>query len=493
MRAAALDLMYRRALLLLLASTLLTSPAGAQTAVAPAPAAAPTAAGERHPNIIFILADDLGIGELGCYGQQKIHTPNVDKLAAEGMRFTQFYAGNAVCAPSRCSLLTGKHMGHAAVRDNQERGPTLEGQLPMPAETVTVAQLLKKAGYYTGIIGKWGLGMPEDHSGPNDFGFDYSYGFLCQRVAHTYFPDHLWRNGVSEPLEKNPPTPLAARSKIEAAGGTYAHDLMSDDALKFVREHKAAPFFLYLAYTIPHFSLQVPEDSRSAYEFPEIPYEDAHYASQPRPRATYAGMISRMDRDVGRLMEELKKAGLDENTVVFFSSDNGVTMLKPEILAEFFGSAGGFRGFKGDLYEGGIRTPFIARWPGHIQPGSKSDYIGAFWDLLPTWCELAGTSAPENDGISILPTLLNAGTQKQHPWLYWEYHSAGSSQAVRMGDWKGIRLKVKANPQAAVELYNLSSDPSEAADVAAQHPEIVATMREIMSQRTPSPVARWNF
>lgn len=450
----------------------------------------------RPPNIVFILADDLGIGELGCYGQQKIRTPNIDKLAAEGMRFTNFYSGCSVCAPSRCTFLTGLNTGHCAVRDNLERKGK-EGQQPMPRDTVTVAQLLQKAGYYTGIIGKWGLGMPADQSGPNDFGFDYSYGYLCQRVAHTYYPDHMWRNGVSEPLVGNPtiPTPLTGPWKIEPAGQQFSHDLMAEDALKFVREHKEKPFFLYLAFTIPHFSLQVPEDATAGYDFPEFPYDDKHYATQPRPRAAYAGMITRMDRDIGRLMDELKRANVDDHTLVIFTSDNGVTFLTADTLAKFFGSAGGLRGMKGDLYEGGIRTPFIARWPGHVHAGTAEPAVGAFWDMLPTFCELAGTPAPKCDGFSIVDSLLGrpAKALRVHPPLYWEYHSSGSSQAVRMDQWKGIRTGIKKDPAAPVQLYDLAKDPAETTDLAAQNPEVVARIKEIMATRTPSPVPSWNF
>lgn len=456
---------------------------------------AASAEAPRKPNIVFILADDLGIGELGCYGQKLIQTPNIDRLAAEGMRFTQFYCGNAVCAPSRCSLLTGQHMGHAVVRDNRERGPYDEGQAPMPEGTRTVASELHDAGYFTGIIGKWGLGMPDQKSGPNDCGFDYSFGYLCQRVAHTYYPDHLWRNAVSVPLPGNPKTILAPQWQIDPGGETYSHDLLAEDALQFVRDHRAAPFFLYLAFTTPHFSLQVPEDSMAPYQFPEIPYTDKHYAAQPRPHAAYAGMISRMDGAIGRLMAELKTLGLDDNTVVFFSSDNGVTFLVPETLAHFFHSALGYRGMKGDLYEGGIHTSFIARWPGHIQAGSTNDHVGAFWDMLPTFCDLAGAPTPANaDGLSIVPTLLGKATeQKRHDWLYWEYHSSGSSQAVRLGDWKGVRTGVKKNHDAPVQLFNLASDPGESTDVAGDHADIVVKIREIMAQRTPSANPLWNF
>jgi arylsulfatase len=355
--------------------------------------------------------------------------------------------------------------------------------------------MLHAAGYFTGIIGKWGLGMPEEQSGPNDFGFDYSYGYLCQRVAHTYYPDHLWRNQKQELLPGNPPTTLSGDWQIEPGGKTYSHDLMAADALKFVRERKGAPFFLYLAFTIPHVSLQVPEAALAEYQFEEVPIPQKHYSEQARPRAAYAAMVSRMDRDIGRLMAELKAQGVDENTLVIFTSDNGVSMLHADLLAKFFNSNAGLRGMKGDLYEGGIRTPFLARWPGHVAAGSTSAQLGAFWDMMPSFCELAGAPAPaETDGISIVPTLLGKpAEQKQHEFLYWEYHSAGSSQAVRFGNWKGIRNKVKKNPAAPVELYDLASDPAEAKDVAAEHPEVVAKVKAAMATRTASSVATWNF
>jgi arylsulfatase A-like enzyme len=448
-----------------------------------------------RPNIVFILADDLGIGDVGVYGQTKIKTPNIDRIAAEGMRFTNFYSGSAVCAPSRCTLVTGKHTGHSAVRDNLERGRTVEGQQPMPRETKTIAQMLHAAGYFTGIIGKWGLGMPEEQSGPNDFGFDYSYGYLCQRVAHTYYPDHLWRNQQREALPGNPPTTLSGDWQIEPGGQTYSHDLMAADALRFVRDRKAAPFFLYLAFTIPHVSLQVPEEALAEYQFEEVPIPQKHYSAQARPRAAYAAMVSRMDRDIGRLMTELKAQGVDENTLVIFTSDNGVTFSNAEIMAKFFSSNAGLRGMKGDLYEGGIRTPFLARWPGRIAAGSTSAQLGAFWDMMPTFGELAGAPGPvETDGISIVPALLGkTAEQKQHEFLYWEYHSGGSSQAVRMGPWKGIRTGVKKNPQAPVELYELASDPAEMKDVAGEHPEVVEKVKAALRTRTRSEVAAWNF
>ena len=456
------------------------------------------AAEPKKPNVIFILADDLGIGDLGCYGQRKIRTPNIDRLAAEGIRFTQHYSGSSVCAPSRCALMTGKHMGHAVVRNNGQRAPGAEGQTPMPPDTATVAQLMKRAGYATGTIGKWGLGMPEDKSSPRNFGFDYSYGYLCQSVAHTFYPPHLWRNDERELITSNPPYDVSMRGAIEPSGQIYAHDLMADDALKFVRDNKAKPFFLYLAFTIPHLSLQVPEESLAEYrgKWPETPFTNTkHYANHDTPRAAYAAMITRMDRDIGRLMTTLKELGLDENTLVLFSSDNGAVFPLSGTDPAFFGSTGGLRGFKQDLYEGGIRTPLVARWPGKIKAGTVSDHVSAFWDFLPTMAELAGVETPkETDGLSYLPALLGQPTQKTHDFLYWEYHSGGSAQAVRMGDWKAIRNGVKKNPKAPLELYDLKADPAEAKDIATQHPELVAKAREIMQrEHTPCAVAAWNF
>ena len=335
----------------------------------------------RNPNIVLILADDLGYGDLGCYGQRKIKTPNLDRMAAEGMRFTDFYCGCSVCAPSRCTLLTGKHLGHATVRDNMQRGPGLEGQHPMQPGTVTVAQLLKTAGYATAIVGKWGLGMPEDHSSPLDFGFDHHYGYLCQGMAHTYYPPYLWRDNHKEMLDGNPPYTYGQPGVIPLWGKVYSHDLLVEDALRWVRAHKDGPFFLELAFTIPHLSLQVPEDSLAQYrgKWPETPVTTSkHYANQPTPRAAYAAMITRMDRDVGRLMALLEQLGLGERTVVLFASDNGAVFALNGTDPDFFQSNGNLRGYKQDLYEGGIRTPLIARWPGRIAAGATSRLIGAF-------------------------------------------------------------------------------------------------------------------
>ena len=455
-------------------------------------------AADKKPNIIFILADDAGIGDFGCYGQTKIRTPNLDRMAAEGMKFTKFYSGCSVCAPSRCTLMTGKHVGHATVRDNMQRAPGKEGQHGMEPGTVTVAQLLKKAGYATGIVGKWGLGMPEDKSSPLDFGFDHHYGYLCQGVAHTYYPPYLWRDNGKEALDGNPDYDVSMKGAIPPSGKVYSPDLMAPDALRWVREHKDAPFFLYYAFTIPHLSLQVPDDSLAEYKgkWPETPVRNSkHYANCENPRATYAAMITRLDRYIGELMALLKQLKLDDNTIIFFSSDNGAVYPLSGTDPNFFGSTGGLRGYKQDLYEGGIRTPFLARWPGKIKAGTTNDHIGAFWDMMPTLCELAGTKpAADTDGYSILPTLLGKPGQKEHEFLYWEYHSQGSRQAVRFGNWKAVRNDVKKNPNTTPELYNLATDRAEKTNVAAEHPDLAAKAAEYMkASHTPSWEPKWNF
>jgi arylsulfatase A-like enzyme len=457
-----------------------------------------SAADARKPNIIFILADDLGYGDLGCYGQSKIKTPNIDRLAAEGMRFTNFYCGCSVCAPSRCTLMTGKHLGHATIRDNMQRGPGLEGQHAMEPGTVTVAQLLKTAGYATAIVGKWGLGMPADHSSPLAFGFDHHYGYLCQGMAHTYYPPYLWRDDEQEPLEGNPAYFYGQKQVIEPEGKHYSHDLMVDDALDWVRRRQNGPFFLYLAFTIPHVSLQVPGDSLAEYagRWPETPMTTStHYANHDAPRAAYAAMITRMDRDMGRLMALVKELGLDDDTLVFFASDNGAVASLSGTDPEFFNSTGGLRGYKQDLYEGGIRTPFIARWPGRIAAGTTSELIGSFWDVMPTLCEIAGVRSPDGvDGLSIAPTLWGTAGQEMHEYLYWEYQSSGRAQAVRFGPWKAVRNNVDKAPHATPELYNLATDPREMTNLAHERPELATKAADYMkAAHAPSWEPKWNF
>ena len=423
------------------------------------------------PNIIFILADDLGYGDLGCYGQEKIKTPNLDKLASQGITFTQHYAGSTVCAPSRASLMTGYHTGHTVVRGNRPMKP--EGQYPMPDSTVTVAELLKDAGYVTGAMGKWGLGGPGSTGDPVNQGFDLFFGYNCQREAHFFYPEHLWRNTEKVILPEN------AGGKKEI----YSHDLIAEEALNFIKGNNDKPFFLYIPFTIPHAELAVPENSLNEYKgkFPEEPFPGAHYGAQEFPKAAYAGMVSRMDADIGRIMELLDELNLSENTLVIFTSDNGPHH-EGGNDPDFFDSNGPLRGIKRDLYEGGIRVPFIARWTGKIKPETETSHISAFWDLLPTACEIAGTEAPENiDGISYLPAMLGK-EQKVHDYLYWEFLEQGGKQAVRKGDWKAVRLNVRKNPGNPIELYNLSSDTGEENNIADKNPEIVKMMGDIMEK-----------
>ncbi len=430
------------------------------------------AAPASPPNIIFILADDLGSAELGCYGQQKIRTPNLDRLAAEGMKFTQFYAGNAVCAPSRCALMTGKHPGHATIRSNKAVLP--EGQEPIAREDVTITELLKQRGYATGAMGKWGLGPMESTGDPLTHGFDLFFGYNCQAHAHDHYPTWLWRNHEKIPLD----------------GKQFALDLMEAEALKFVRANKDQPFFLYLPFIVPHVALQVPDDSLAEYagQFPEVPYVGGKgYRPHPTPRAAYAAMITRLDRTVGRLMALVKELRLDQRTLVVFTSDNGPPQDAGGADSPFFESAGKLRGWKGELYEGGIRTPFIARWPGRVKPGTTSDLPAAFWDVMPTLCELAAAPTPKDtDGVSLVPTLLGRGEQRRHEFLYWEFPGYGGQQAIRAGNWKAIRTGLARGPQPT-QLYDLAADPSEQSDLAAQRPEVLARLEKLMAaQHTPS-------
>ena len=401
------------------------------------------------PNVIFILSDDLGYGDVGVFGQKKIKTPNIDRLAAEGMRFTDAYAGCTVCAPSRCALMTGLHTGHCPIRGNREIKP--EGQEPMPANTFTVGHLMKKAGYATGLIGKWGLGYPGSVSTPDKMGFDYFFGYNCQMKAHEYYPEYLWRNDQKVMLNEK----------------VYSHDLMADDSLDFVKRNKDHPFFLYLAFTIPHNKYQVPDLEPYARE------------TWPEQQKKLAAMITRMDRDIGRLMALVRELDLDDNTLVFFASDNGAGH-----APAFFQSSGNLRGMKRDSYEGGLRSPSIARWPGRIKAGTVNGQPWAFWDVLPTLAELTGQKlAGPTDGISVLPVLLE-NRQVERPPMYWEFHERGFDQAGRIGDWKAVRNLNRKNP---IEIYNLKEDPSEKRNVASEHPEQVSRFAELFAKgRTES-------
>jgi arylsulfatase A-like enzyme len=428
------------------------------------------AATKPRPNILLIVADDLGYGDLGCYGQKKILTPNIDKLAEEGMRFTQCYAGSTVCAPSRCSLMTGMHNGHNRIRDN------LPHNVWLRPDDLTVAEVLKQAGYKTGGMGKWALGNPGSWGIPNYQGFDYWYGHLNQDQAHFYYPDYLWENDKVELLQKVVIKDDVGKLQGNRGGKNvwYTHDLFTEKAISFIEQNREDPFFLYLAYTIPHFS-DYPKDTPEHYIVPsDEPYSDKDW---PQIAKNYAAMITRMDRDIGRIMELLKKLGIDENTIVFFTSDNGPYKGSP-IPIEFFDSNGALRGGKRDVYEGGIRIPMIVRWPGKIRPGRVSEQVWAFWDFLPTAAELAGLPVPKDiDGISMLP-VLSGKPQKSHEYLYWDYGHVRKTykQAVRMGDWKGVRN----GAGAPIELYNLNQDLGEGADVASKHPKVVAQIEQIM-------------
>jgi arylsulfatase A-like enzyme len=435
----------------------------------PAPKSEPE---PSKPNIILIVADDLGYGDLGVYGQKEIRTPNLDRMASEGMRFTDHYAGSTVCAPSRSSLMTGLHTGHTPIRGNKEIQPM--GQHPIADEVVTVAEVLKSAGYATALIGKWGLGGPDTSGIPNRQGFDYFFGYLGQRHAHNYYPEFLFRNEERVPLNNKLPEPVRGDGAgVAVEKNDYSHDLIAAEALEFVELQKENPFFLCLTLTIPHANN---EAKKEGMEVPDLgDYADRDW---PEPQKGHAAMISRMDADLGRLFAKIRELGLDEQTVIFFTSDNGPHS-EGGNDPDFNDSNGPLRGIKRDLYEGGIRVPLIARWPGRIEAGGTSRHVSAFWDFVPTLAELAGAEAPSGlDGISMLPTLLSEGEQRNHEQLYWEFHEGKSSkQAVRRGQWKGVRL----DPKGPLELYDLSADIGEANDVAAQHPDVVESIEAYLA------------
>lgn len=480
---------------------------------------------EIKPNIIYILADDLGYAELECYGQTKIETPNIDALAENGIRFTQHYTSSPVCAPARCALLTGKHMGNAYIRSNDgmpERGntrdfievfenPELEGQRNMPANTITIATLLQKAGYKTGMIGKWGLGPPLSESIPNKLGFDFFYGYNCQGQAHTYFPLHLWRN-TEKVLLNNKAVPPRTMLKEDADPynpesysdfwlNEYSPELMQNELIQFIEESKDHPFFMYYASPIPHAPLQAPKKWMDYYvkKFgDEEPYTgDQGYFPHRYPRACYAAMVSYFDEQVGEIVATLKELNLYENTLIIFSSDNGPTY-NGGTDSPWFDSAKPFkseRGWgKGYLTEGGIRIPMIVQWPVKIAPGTKTDLISAHYDVMPTLCELAGVEPANNiDGISFLPTLLGKENQKEHEFLYWEFPSYGGQQALRIGEWKGIRRNIFKD-SLHVRLYNLKDDIQELNDVASQHPEVVQKIEDIfILEHTPAEVEKFKI
>lgn len=466
---------------------------------------------QQSPNVIYILADDLGYGELGSYGQTLIQTPNLDQLAIEGMRFTQHYSGSPVCAPSRCTLLTGLHTGHCQVRDNYELGgfadSTERGQLPLEEGTYTLGHLMQDAGYATAIIGKWGLGGPHSIGIPTEQGFDYFYGYLDQKQAHNYYPSHLWRNTVWDTLangyfhphqrfvEGLDPNDPAAYDRYK--GPDYAPDLMANEAEEFIRQHASEPFFLYLAHTVPHLALQVPDEELEPYEgiLTESPYDGSSgYLPHIRPQSAYAAMITRMDAHIGRIIEVLHELGIEEETLIIFSSDNGPTYTGG-VDTEQFHSSGGLRGGKGEVYEGGIRVPMIAAWPGMIAPGSTTDHVSAFWDVMPTLADLVGTDlVAEVNGVSFLSVLIGQDPPTPSE-MYWEYHGRGwnGAQAARIGPWKGVRLGGHDNPAAPVSVYHLDSDPGELTNLADVHPEVAQDLLSLMQSRSHSKIERWNF
>ena len=435
----------------------------------------------RLPNIVFIMADDLGYGELGCYGQGVIDTPRLDRLADEGMRFTQFYAGSTVCAPSRCVLMTGLHTGHARVRGNASAAIQ-----SLRASDVTIARRLRDAGYATGMVGKWSLGaaVPGNEGLPNDQGFDYFFGYLNQTQAHNHYPEFLWRNTERVPLGN-----VVKRRTPDAPGGVattkaaYAPDLMTDEAIGFVRRHRDEPFFLYWPMILPHANNEATRETGNGMEIPD----EGAYADRPwpKPDRDYAATVAHMDANVGRLLDALAELGLAENTLVLFTSDNGPHREGGQDV-ERFDPAGPLRGMKRDLYEGGVRVPLIVRWPGKVPPDTVSDHVGYFGDVLATLADVASQPSPEaTDSLSILPALTGQGDQPQHDYLYWEFYEEGGEQAVRAGDWKAVRTPMGTG---RTELYNLGDDLGEAHDVAAEHPDVVRRLETLMDEaHVPDP------
>lgn len=444
---------------------------------------------KTHPNIVFILADDLGYGDLSCYGQKKFSTPNIDALAARGMLFTQHYAGTTVCAPSRSSLMTGQDTGHTPIRGNRSTEP--EGQWPLPAASLTIAEVLKGAGYATGAFGKWGLGYIETEGDPNKQGFYRFYGYNCQALAHNYYPDHLWNNHERVSLTEN-----AAGSRVR-----YAPHMIHEQAMQFVEANRERPFFLYYASVIPHAELVLPEKHMEAFRGKYLPepaykgtepgdpaFQKGGYATQPEPHAAFAAMVTLLDQQVGELMTKLKELDLDKNTIVIFSSDNG-PHLEGGADPDYFDSNGLLRGYKRDLYEGGIRVPMIVSWTDRIAAQSISHHVSAFWDVLPTITDLLGLPQPaDTQGLSFLPTLLGESGQPAHEYLYWEFIERGGAKAIRKGDWKLVVTNVLHPDKAAYELYNLREDEGEQHNVAHLHEDVVMELKQLLlSARVPAP------
>lgn len=443
----------------------------------------------RRPNVVFILADDLGWGDLSCYGQQRFQTPNIDALASNGMRFTQCYSGTTVSAPSRSCLITGTHSGHTPIRGNLELDP--EGQFPLPEGSASLFQDFKAAGYTTGAFGKWGLGYIGTSGDPQEQGVDQFFGYNCQKLAHSYYPDHLWENDTRVELDTEGPY----------GSGVYAPDLIHEKALSFLKEAVSSgkPFFLWYPTTIPHAELLVPQDSifqRFKGRYPETPYHGIDdgiyfrkggYCSQEYPHATFAAMVTRLDAYVGDLVRHLKELGVYDNTIILFSSDNGPHQ-EGGADPDFFDSNGPWRGYKRDVYEGGIRVPMIVSWQGHVRAGAESNLACSFWDLMPTFRELTGVASADGlDGVSLLPLLEGRKGQKEHDYLYFEFQELGGRQAVRQGPWKLVHMDIRSDAPR-YELYNLDRDPGETHDLSAENPDILSRLQQIMAEaHTPNP------
>ena len=438
------------------------------------------------PNVIFILADDMGYGDSSPYGQKHIHTPNLQRLADEGMRFTQFYAGTSVCAPSRAVLMTGLHTGHVEIRGNKQYGMR-NGQYPLNPNRPTLTKMMKTAGYKTAMIGKWGLGNPNTPGSPQNHDWDYFFGYTDQVLAHNYYPEYLWKNEEKVYLE-NKVNYLDSTAWHAGLGSystikkQYSHDLFIDEALQFIEANQADPFFLYLPLTIPHDNGEQADSLRF-----EVPDQSIYQKYDwPRKAKDYAAMITRMDDGVGQIIAQLQSLKIEKNTLLIFTSDNGPLRNGP--ITTFFDSNGPLKGGKRDLYEGGIRVPFIARWPDKIPAGKVSDHVAAFWDILPTLGALTKTPiATKIDGLSMLPSLMGQSEQEQHELLYWEFHEGKGAQAIRQGKWKAVRVGVKNNPNSPIQLFDLSADLGEQRDIADQYPDKVKELEALMkSNRTES-------
>lgn len=467
-----------------------------------------TAFSQTKPNVILIYVDDMGYGELGSYGQKQIKTPNLDQLAKEGMRFTQFYASSPVCAPSRSSLMTGKHAGHSFIKGNYEYGKFDDdseegGQMPLPEGTFTLAKLMKNAGYATAAIGKWGLGFKGTSGHPNNMGFDYFYGYLDQKHAHNFYTTHLWENNKKDVLD-NPLIQVHTKIPENASdslfdqfiGKSYSVTKMTEKASAFISKNKQQPFFLYLPYTGPHVSLQAPKEATAEYigKFEEKPYYGQNgYAPAKYPRSTYAAMITYLDKQVGVLMKQLKEEGIDNNTLIFFTSDNG-TSSEGGVDPTYFNLTGGLRGLKRDLYEGGIRVPFIARWPTKIAPNATSNLTAVQFDMMATLAHLTNSKLPSTDGISFLPMLLGKGEQPQHPYIYFEFAEKSGQVAIIMGDLKAIKSNMKTDKNAKWEFFNLAVDREEKHDIADQYQEMIPKLEAIVKKEHQiATIKEWEF